>query len=470
MDKFNKVVFKSTRKSRVILGIVFILLGLGIAAIGGRIFIGYMTASKELTKCAPGSVDNGYYKFTDVWTIVGQYGYDDNGTGYILWVTDETNPDNNFFMGMYFDEDDVDVAEKAVDAFWYAYDNYTQSTVYLSGAGRVRDMRSDEKEAFIDALDYMGATGDGYKSIYKTLEYKAFPRQMKFKDWIMIVIGIALFVGGIISIITMGGGKTKKNIEARVLGSGINPDQLASEITFGKKIGNIVLTPNVIFQGGFSPILIFLKDVIWCHGKITSTKNKAYGVVTVSTTKTYAVNFVDRNNKTTSFTVKNENEQNDLIESVHAQLPYIICGYNEDIAMAAQNNFRDLIAAVEHKKYELEHPEPKEQYLFNQVTEGDGPLPDKISFNPGSYNTAPAEAPVEAQRPLGFDNSGAPVDQYGTYGSLGESQQSSLGYGSSSAQNEGGQSLNIDIPGYDPSSLGDVSDYTNTNNYTDGIL
>ena len=135
MESFNKVAFKSTKKSRFAIGLVLLLLGLAVTAFGARIFIGYMTASKELTKCTPSTIDNGYYKFSDIWTVVGQYGYDDNGTGYILWIVDDYNPDNNFFMGMYFDEKDVDTAEKTVNAFWDAYDNYTESTVYLSGAG-----------------------------------------------------------------------------------------------------------------------------------------------------------------------------------------------------------------------------------------------------------------------------------------------------------------------------------------------
>ena len=474
MESFNKVAFKSTKKSRFAIGLVLLLLGLAVTAFGARIFIGYMTASKELTKCTPSTIDNGYYKFSDIWTVVGEYGYDDNGTGYILWIVDDYNPDNNFFMGMYFDEKDVDTAEKAVNAFWDAYNNYTESTVYLSGAGRVRDMRSDEKEAFQEALDYMGANDYNYKAVYKTLEYKAFPRQMKFKDWAMIVCGLCCVVGGICVFFTMGGGKTKKNIQAKVLASGFKPDQLASEITFGKKIGNITVTPNAVFVGGFTPILIFLKDVIWCHGKITSTKNKAYGIVTVSTTKTYAVNFIDRHNKTTSITVKNQAQQDELIETIHIQYPYIICGYNEDIAMAAQNNFNDLINAVEHRKYELEHPQPQEQYIFDQKTEDSAPLPDKIEFNPGSYS-APTEQPTEQQKPLGFDNSGASVDQYGTYGSLGNSEplggsENSLANGNTPSQSEERESLNLDIPGYDSSSLSDVSDYSNTNNYTDGIL
>ena len=65
-----------------------------------------------------------------------------------------------------------------------------------------------------------------------------------------------------------------------------------------------------------------------------AVQNKAYGLVTVSTSKSYAVNFVDRNNKTTSIAVKNPSEQDKIITTVHENAPYIICGYNEDILTA----------------------------------------------------------------------------------------------------------------------------------------
>lgn len=453
----EKIIFKKTKKSRFWGGIAIFILGLGLMAIGGRIFIGYMTASKELTKCTASDVDNGYYKFTDVWSVVGEYGYDNKGTGYVLWVINEEDPDKSFFMGMYFSEKDVPTAEKASAAFWDAYDNYTQSTVYLSGAGRVRDMRSDEKSAFQDAMHALyGDNSYVSNAVYKTLEYKAFPRQMSFRDWLMVVLGAFLAVCGVIIIITMGGGKSKKQILDKVVFSGINPDQLASEITFGKKYGNIIITQNAVFREGFTPLLIFFKDMIWCHGKVTTTKNKAFGVATVSTTKTYAVNFVDKNNKTSTMMVKNPSQQDQIITAVHEAAPYVICGYNEDIAMAAQKNFRDLVNAVEHRKYELEHPQPepqKEQYIFDQTTTE--PVPDKIEFTPGSYGLQDS-APSEQQKPLGYDNS---------------STQTSLGYGNNNVQESDSQSLNIDIPGsFDSSSLGDVSGLSNTNDYTDGIL
>ncbi len=474
----EKVLFKKTKKSRLWGGIAIMILGLGLLALGGRIFIGYMTASKELTKCQAGDVKNGYYKFSDVWTVVGEYGYDNKGTGYILWVINQDNPDDSFFMGMYFSEKDVPTAEKASAAFWEAYDNYTQSTVYLSGAGRVRDMRSDEKSAFQDAMHTLyGDNSYMSNAVYKTLEYKAFPRQMSVKDWVLVVLGAFLAVCGVIVMITMGGGKSKKQILDKVARSGMNPDQLASEITFGNKFGGTVVTQNVVFREGFTPSLIFLKDVIWCHGKVTTTQNKAYGLVTVSTSKSYAVNFVDRNNKTTSIAVKNPSEQDKIITTVHEAAPYIICGYNEDIANAAQHNFRDLIDAVEHRKYELEHPQPaqpQEQYVFNQTT--DGPLPDKIEFTPGSYGLQDS-TPAEQQQPLGYEGASATQEPTGydantaaqNYDYSGASTQTPLGYDNSAAQQPVGYDTNTALGNYDASSLGDVSDYSNIDNYTNGL-
>lgn len=455
-NNLEKILFKKTKKNRLWGGIAMLILGLGIMALGGRIFIGYMTASKELTKCDASQVENGYYKFSDVWTVVGQYGYDNNGTGYILWVVNEDNPDDSFFMGMYFSEKDEDIAAKASDAFWEAYDNYTESDVYLSGAGRVRDMRSDEKDAFQEAMYTLyGDNSYQASAVYKTLEYKAFPRQMSYKDWIMIVAGLIVAVVGIWMIVTVGGGSAKKKILDKVARSGMNPDQLASEIAFGQKFGAVTVTKNAVFCEGFTPMLVFLKDIIWCFGKVTTTKNKAYGLVTVSTTKTFMVNFVDRSKQYTNMPVKSQKSQDDIITAIHEAAPYIICGYNEDIAMAEQHNFADLINAVDHRKAELENPQPAEQpYVFNQKT--DEPVPEKIEFKPGSYGLSNNEE--EPQQPQGYDDSAA--QQPLRYD---DSSQQPYGYGGTADQQSLGYNDSV-------SSLGDVSDISDTSDYTDGLI
>lgn len=323
MKRLKKILFRRNRINRIWGCLILIVLGLGIMAYGGRIFIGYMIASKELTSCKASEVENGYYKFTDVWTVLGSFGYDENGKGYILWIKNQYDiMDRGFFMAMYFSDEDRVVAEKITNAFWDAYDNHTESDVYLSGAGRVRNMRDDEIEVFKTAIREIYGD-DSFKDhvIYKTLEYKVFPRQMSIEDWITVIGGFALIIFAIYGMFAFGKNERRKILN-KVERSRIDPDQLAYDIIEGKKYGKIVVSKNAVFNAE-APYLIFLKDITGCYGEIAAIKQKFLGLVSVGSRRLNSVILVEKNGKTTALPAKNEKIQQEAIEAILSAVPDI---------------------------------------------------------------------------------------------------------------------------------------------------
>ena len=401
MDTLKKELFKKSRSERIKLGIILVVIGLPFFLIGFRMLIGCQLASKELTKCKADQVSTGYYKYTDIYEVLGTYGESSVGnrtvgTGYVMCIYPEADMEHLdesqndwYLMGIFFDESDSKVAEKLYNGL------NSGDFQYISGSGRVRKMKSDEKYYFKKAC--LEAYGEEIEDIedhlvYKTLDYKTFPRMMGGKDWIMGLIGLALFVGGVIFIVTMNGGR--KEATNKILASGINPVQFTKDFQSGTKIGKLVtITDDAVVIQGISPKVFFFKDLVWVYPKITTTQNKTYGIKT-SQTKTYQVIFTERNKKATPVTV-NYVDQGRMVETVHEKAPYIIVGYNYDIATAVQNDFGGIINAVDNKKAELlqKQNEPVEISYFDHNVDksvaSTEPTQEKLQFGQDNVSESP---------------------------------------------------------------------------------
>jgi len=358
MKEFEELVFKKTKKSRVKVGIALLLLGIALTLIGGRIFIGYTFASKDLADCNQDTIKNGYYKFNDVYELLGEYGYDNKGSGYVLILRDKTNPQELILMGMYFAKKDVDIAEKVSKAYWDSYDSGSNQFVYISGAGRVRDMKSDEKKVFREALFELDsdASSRSYledRMVYKTIEYKTFPRMMKVTDWVMVLSGIFLIGFSVYLFITASGGKSRKQVLENVAVSGMDPGIIANELKTAKRFGNVLVADDFVLFEGFTPRIFFYKYLVWVYGKVTNTQHKAYGIINTGTTTTYQISFLDVNKKNIMVPLSKGN-MDDIITAMHENAPYVIFGYNEGLANEAKNNFNSVLNAVRRRKAELE--------------------------------------------------------------------------------------------------------------------
>ncbi|MCR5368159.1 DUF6709 family protein [Eubacterium sp.] len=432
MDTLKKELFKKSRSERIKLGIILVVIGLPFFLIGFRMLIGCQLASKELTKCKADQVSTGYYKYTDIYGVLGTYGESSVGsrtvgTGYVMCIYPEGDMEHLdesqndwYLMGIFFDESDSKVAEKLYNGL------NSGDYQYISGSGRVRKMKSDEKYYFKKAC--LEAYGEEIEDhlVYKTLEYKTFPRMMGGKDWIMGLMGLALFVGGVIFIVTMNGGR--KEATNKILASGINPVQFTKDFQSGTKIGKLItITDDAVVIQGISPKVFFFKNLVWVYPKITTTQNKTYGIKT-SQTKTYQVIFTERNKKATPVTV-NYVEQGKLVEIVHEKAPYIITGYNYDIATAVQNDFGGIINAVDNKKAELlqKQNEPVEISYFDHNVDksvaSTEPTQEKLQFGQDNVSESPAASVPEkiafGRTDLNTDNnvsSDYPESNYGLGG------------------------------------------------------
>ena len=435
MDTLKKELFKKSRSERIKLGIILVVIGLPFFLIGFRMLIGCQLASKELTKCKADQVSTGYYKYTDIYEVLGTYGESSVGnrtvgTGYVMCIYPEADMEHLdesqndwYLMGIFFDESDSKVAEKLYNGL------NSGDFQYISGSGRVRKMKSDEKYYFKKAC--LEAYGEEIEDIedhlvHKTLDYKTFPRMMGGKDWIMGLIGLALFVGGVIFIVTMNGGR--KEATNKILASGVNPVQFTKDFQSGTKIGKLItITDDAVVIQGISPKVFFFKDLVWVYPKITTTQNKTYGIKT-SQTKTYQVIFTERNKKATPVTV-NYVDQGRMVETVHEKAPYIIVGYNYDIATAVQNDFGGIINAVDNKKAELlqKQNEPVEISYFDHNVDksvaSTEPTQEKLQFSQDNVSESPAASVPEkiafGRTDLNTDNnvsSDYPESNYGLGG------------------------------------------------------
>ena len=474
MKEFEELVFKKTKKSRVKVGIALLLLGIALTLIGGRIFIGYTFASKDLADCNQDTIKNGYYKFNDVYELLGEYGYDNKGSGYVLILRDKTNPQELILMGMYFAKKDVDIAEKVSKAYWDSYDSGSNQFVYISGAGRVRDMKSDEKKVFREALFELDsdASSRSYledRMVYKTIEYKTFPRMMKVTDWVMVLSGIFLIGFSVYLFITASGGKSRKQILENVAVSGMDPGIIANELKTAKSFGNVLVADDFVLFEGFTPRIFFYKYLVWVYGKVTNTQHKAYGIINTGTTTTYQISFLDVNKKNIMVPLSKGN-MDDIITAMHENAPYVIFGYNEGLANEAKNNFNSVLNAVRRRKAELE--EERNAAAANAVPWGQqadysgyqnsAQQPDYSGYQDSAQQADYSGYQSSAQQPdySGYQSSAQQPDYSGYQNNAQTGDYTGNENGASSYGGEEGEDR-----GYSDQGFGNTADYGNVNDY-----
>ena len=90
-----------------------------------------------------------------------------------------------------------------------------------------------------------------------------------------------------------------------------------------------------------------------------------------------------------------------MVETVHEKAPYIIVGYNYDIATAVQNDFGGIINAVDNKKAELlqKQNEPVEISYFDHNVDksvaSTEPTQEKLQFSQDNVSESPTASVPE---------------------------------------------------------------------------
>lgn len=347
--KMNEI-YKKVKKKAIGL---YLILGLIVAAVGVaacwfalNAIIKYSTASDDLWEEEEinWEYDNWYACENNI--FLGAYAEDRFGSYYIT-LTEEGH-----LIGFFVPEREEEKADKIMEDCWLYMDgeSWDWPEEHLSGKGYLKSMSVDERKLFDKWFEEYMDVEEGdlvYKTFYLINPWDA----IKMEDNVFVtVIGICFFIVGLILVILFLTGNYKKNFGKTLAKYNITEEMLETDMAGAVKKDDIWIGSRYLLAIALPMAIVPYDRLIWAYTHTTITKHRMYGIIPMGTTKSYALKFVDRDNKETTVQVKKEAMGIQILQILTAKAPYIICGYDESLAQMHNINFHAMIDKVEENK------------------------------------------------------------------------------------------------------------------------
>lgn len=306
-----------------------------------------MNQFKELSELTQDQIETGhYYKLTNCNYIFDYFAEDGDGKYYLV-----LRPSDNQWMGLYMKGSAMKTAEQIIednDKYLREEAEYlSESTVSVKG--RLRSMGSEESQFF---REYLETSGFSSVEIANQADFRTLDTSET--DTGMLIAGIVLTAIGMIwlfwNLKNIAGNGYVQKVEAKIAERGMNPEQVAAALGSANSFNNVDLTPSFAVAHGMAAELIPYDELVWVYKQVHTTVHKLYGLIPLGKTVVYKTMLVDRANQTHAVSCKNEVECDQIIQYISGYAPYLIAGYSEEIAKAAQTDFAQMVQYVDQKR------------------------------------------------------------------------------------------------------------------------
>ncbi|HEU4387035.1 MAG TPA: DUF6709 family protein [Blastocatellia bacterium] len=130
--------------------------------------------------------------------------------------------------------------------------------------------------------------------------------------------------------------------------------KIDTEVRLGGKItciGSVTLTPSFLFRSQlFGLDIVSIEEVVWTYKKVTK---HYYNFI--PTGKTYSVMVVDRRGNTLEIpTLSKEDKTHLIIEEIGRRAPWVLLGYDDELARTWKWNADTVIRAVDQRRKQYE--------------------------------------------------------------------------------------------------------------------
>lgn len=365
--------------TRIVLGVLAILVALVFFAAGGGDMFRYLTASKNLFNMNTSdmrAVVSGSDSIPEFYSFKGNmfldwYGSDDDGYYYILPTYDGT------FMGCFVYNSQKDTADAIVEEY-QAYvlgETDAEPTTFISGRGYVYEMGSTEKDYFKEYIESAGASASIIGNlVYKTFVIVPLGEIIGGSEVFMLLLAVVFLIAGLWGLISFILGTYKKQPKAYIEKYGISESDLVGDLACALHEKHIDIGRKYAMCYGQTSYLIPYEQLLWAYVHVTKTTHRTNGIKT-GTSYSYQVFFAMRDKKKYSVVVKNEQAGQDIVKEICERAPHVIGGYHDDLEKMFNKNIQQLIGIVEEHKAELaKGPEEAAN------TEEDYEKPDSVSM------------------------------------------------------------------------------------------
>jgi len=343
MEQFYKILKKQAFIVRLLGGLGLIVVGVLVGSQPRKALIGYYTAKTSVFDVDAYDLKEDEWYTCDNNILLGAYADDDDGSYYITITND------NRLIGFYVSKANVNDADEIMLACWdYMNDEAeTWPDKYLSGAGYIEDMPSDEKQYFEQWFEDEGMS-DEYLT-YKTFHLLTPGEQFTF-DLPTLLFALAWIVAGVVLVITFFAGSHKKKIKKLMTQKNVSEDMLAADMQYATKFKRNKYIGKKYSLFLDSPKQLIVHDMlVWVYLKVITTRHW-YGFIPTGTTKSYELVFVDRNKRQDTVMADNEAQAQEIINEIMRRAPHIFCGFSDELKNAFDQDFRGMVARVDEDK------------------------------------------------------------------------------------------------------------------------
>jgi hypothetical protein len=355
MDAIYPKLTRSAGKVYIIGGIMLMLIGVGITfGVGHDLFHYLFIDEPDLFESKSSSYEEGEWFTCDNNILFDYFASDDSGRYYL------TNTNDGEYFGFYVRNKDIDKAEQICDETYDYLDGKRDdlSDVYLSGKGYMVEMSTSEQRYLRDYIEASGYEVEDYNLIYLTYRLETpwglIVDNEGENNLFYMIVGLVLFISGIIMIIYFLSGGYKKNIKKSIKSYGILEELLDRDMSTAKQIGDyFVGTEHLVSCNIPGTIVIPYNVFVWVYVQVTKTKHTVYGIIPAGTSTSYQLVIYDRNKRKQMLNLKSQEQGDEIIQEMYGRAPYFLRGFNDNFANAVTNNFQSMVNAVDERRQQV---------------------------------------------------------------------------------------------------------------------
>ena len=345
--------FKELKKKSIIkslpLAIILVVLGVFILVLESSDLMSIFKGPVKFESLAPDEIQDGviveasintnfswfaeeYEENTDTHKTTSKYFY------YVIWTGDDDTTDWRY-MGIKVPASDAEVMDAMAEAY---YNGDFSDTVEYAGA--IREMTDEEYSYFEDFFMEGGWTEEEIEA--GTLPYYidagALVGGSAVFVYVLVVIGAALVLGGILILVLALRGSGLKAIKKELSDAGLTENDAEYEYENAKtfpKNNDIRIGRRLLFYMSGSKAHIIPNDkIVWAHMKTTTHRTNG-----IKTGTTYEVAVYTYGKKAVNISVKKESVALEILEYINTTMPWVVVGYSDDLNRLFFSNYPEFL-------------------------------------------------------------------------------------------------------------------------------
>ena len=350
MNKVMKKVKRNSVTKAIIIGILYIILGMILGTVLCMDVIKFYTVKEDIFSHTVEELEDRTWYACQNNLLLDYYASDSDG--YYFATPINSNDEEVAYMGFFVPSKDYELANKIVDeTYAYFADEGNVPEDYISGVGLFREMDYKEQTYFRDYFVQSNADLEIISNLcYYTVEMTTQNSLWGVEEFVGILLLVASIGLGIFLIVKALIGGNMKKFKTVMNQNNISMQDIERDMEMATKIGKCYIGRKYIVIAELHPRLIVADKLVWVYPHVQRTVHKINYVLPIAVTKTYSVVCINQANICEQVNLRSEKQVQQVIEVLMKVAPYVIFGHSDEIANLYRTDFAGMCQYVADKK------------------------------------------------------------------------------------------------------------------------